>query len=267
LAEMTSFADWALVLAGSKRALESASKLKNVLRIGIVMRQSAPKSNSLCGEACVWRREGPSLMHRYNKRVHSYEGPNSMTQPESPNLTGKLLIAMPGMLDPRFIHSVIFMCAHSEEGAMGLIINKAVEEVGLKELLSQLEMETSPQISKVPVYFGGPVEQGRGFVLHSPDYESPVATLEIDDQFSMTATMDVLEEIGMGRGPERMLAALGYAGWGPGQLEDELAQNGWLTCDAESELVFDTPDVEKWEAALNSLGIDALALSATAGHA
>lgn len=190
-----------------------------------------------------------------------------MTQPMPSDLTGQLLIAMPGMGDPRFMHSVVYMCAHSDDGAMGLIINKAVAEVGLRELLSQLEIDTVPDLPAAPVFFGGPVEQGRGFVLHSSDYESPVATLTVDDTISMTATMDILEEIGAGRGPARRLLALGYAGWGPGQLEGELAQNGWLTCASDPELIFNTPNPEKWEAALHSLGVDALALSATAGHA
>lgn len=190
-----------------------------------------------------------------------------MTQAMPSDLTGQLLIAMPGMGDPRFMHSVVYMCAHSEDGAMGLIINKAVAEVGLRELLSQLEIDTVPDLPAAPVFFGGPVEQGRGFVLHSSDYESPVATLKVDDAVSMTATMDILEEIGAGRGPARRLLALGYAGWGPGQLEGELAQNGWLTCASDPELIFSTPNPEKWEAALHSLGVDALALSATAGHA
>lgn len=183
------------------------------------------------------------------------------------DLTGQLLIAMPGMLDPRFAHSVVYLCAYSDEGAMGLIINKPVADLSLGSLLSQLDIAVTDDFAPGPLHFGGPVEQGRGFVLHSPDYESPVAMLAVDDSMSMTATVDVLEEIGAGRGPQRRLVALGYAGWGPGQLENELAQNGWLTCDSDPDLVFDLPDTEKWEAALGTLGIDALALSATAGRA
>lgn len=190
-----------------------------------------------------------------------------MTSRLPSDLTGQLLIAMPGMADPRFMHSVVYMCAHSEDGAMGLIINKPVAEIGLRELLSQLEIETAPGLTAGPVHFGGPVEQGRGFVLHSTDYESPVATLKVEGGFSMTATLDILEEIGAGRGPVSRLMALGYAGWGPGQLEAEIGENGWLTCDASHDLVFDMPNTHKWEAALKTLGVDALALSATAGHA
>ncbi|WP_323765644.1 YqgE/AlgH family protein [Marinovum sp.] len=190
-----------------------------------------------------------------------------MTTADDSGLTGQLLIAMPGMLDPRFAHSVVYLCAHSPEGAMGLILNKPVADLGLGELLEQLEVPVTDDFRRAPMHFGGPVEQGRGFVLHTPDYESPVATLKVDAAVSMTATMDILEEIGAGRGPRRRLVALGYAGWGPGQLEMELGQNGWLTCEADAALIFDRPDAEKWEAALGVLGVDALALSATAGHA
>lgn len=199
--------------------------------------------------------------------MHNTKGHSTMTTPTPSDLTGQSLIAMPGMADPRFMHSVVFLCAHSEDGAMGLIINKPVADIGLRELLEQLEIEAAPGLRPDPVHFGGPVEQGRGFVLHSSEYESPVATLKIDESLSMTATLDILEEIGAGRGPEKTLMALGYAGWGPGQLEAELAQNGWLTCPSTDALLFDLPDQEKWEAALKSLGIDALALSSTAGHA
>lgn len=190
-----------------------------------------------------------------------------MTQPEASDLTGQLLIAMPGMLDPRFAHSVVFLCAHSDDGAMGLIVNKPVSDVGLKDLLSQLDIDMVPERAGMAIYFGGPVEPGRGFVLHSADYTSPVATLHVTDAVSMTATTDILEEIGAGAGPDKQLAALGYAGWGPGQLEAELGENGWLTCAADPALIFDLPDPEKWGAALKTLGIDPLALSATAGRA
>ncbi len=189
------------------------------------------------------------------------------TEAGDTGLTGQLLIAMPGMLDPRFAHSVVYLCAHSPEGAMGLILNKPVADLSLGELLAQLEVAVTDDFRRGAVHFGGPVEQGRGFVLHSPDYESPVATLQVDASVSMTATMDILEEIGAGRGPQRRLVALGYAGWGPGQLEGEIQANGWLTCEASPELVFDTRDAAKWTEALKSLGIDPLLLSAEAGHA
>ncbi|TNF20992.1 MAG: YqgE/AlgH family protein [Rhodobacteraceae bacterium] len=190
-----------------------------------------------------------------------------MTEAETTGLTGQLLIAMPGMMDPRFAHSVVYLCAHSNEGAMGLIINKPVADLDLGDLLRQLDLPVTDDFAPGRIHFGGPVEQARGFVLHTPDYSSPVATLTVDAEISMTATIDVLEEIGVGRGPKRRLVALGYAGWGPGQLEAELGQNGWLTCDSAPELIFGLPDAEKWEAALKRLGVDALALSSTAGHA
>ncbi|WGW04819.1 YqgE/AlgH family protein [Tropicibacter oceani] len=183
------------------------------------------------------------------------------------DLTGKMLIAMPGMGDPRFEHSVVFMCDHSDEGAMGLIVNKPSGDVDMKALLAQLDVAMSPDVTSRAVHFGGPVEMGRGFVLHSPDYASAMTTLQVRDDISMTATLDILEELGRGTGPAQWLMALGYSGWGPGQLESELAQNGWLVCDASARLIFDLPDVEKWEAALETLGVAALALSAEGGRA
>jgi putative transcriptional regulator len=184
------------------------------------------------------------------------------------NLTGKLLIAMPGMGDPRFAGSVVFLCAHSDEGAMGLIVNRRVDEVTFAEMLEQLEIEPDTPPRDVPVCYGGPVELRRGFVLHSTDYEARGEDgLEIDGRFSMTATLDILEDIARGRGPARALLALGYAGWGPGQLEAEIAQNGWLTAEASPDLVFGAAMDGKWEAALQSLGIHPLMLSSEAGHA
>jgi putative transcriptional regulator len=183
------------------------------------------------------------------------------------NLTGKLLIAMPAMGDPRFEQSVVLICAHSEEGAMGLIVNKPTGEVELSDMLEQLSISHGPQSRQMGVSFGGPVETGRGFVLHSLDYVSVVNTLRVEGVFGLTATLDILEEMAKGQGPNRALVAIGYAGWGPGQLESELAQNAWLTCDANMELVFDLPDQGKWDGALKSMGIDALMLSSDAGHA
>ncbi|MCK0151448.1 YqgE/AlgH family protein [Marivita sp. S6314] len=183
------------------------------------------------------------------------------------DLTGQLLIAMPGMPDPRFEHSLIYLCAHSDEGAMGLIVNKPSADVTFDNLIEQLSIDNPEEVSDLRVHFGGPVELGRGFVLHSPDFRSDMTTLNVDDSFAMTGTLDVLENIAKGTGPVKRLVVLGYAGWGPGQLEDEIASNGWLTCDASSELVFDTDDAQKWEAALGSLGITPLALSASGGRA
>ena len=182
-------------------------------------------------------------------------------------LNGKLLIAMPGMLDPRFAQSVVFLCAHSDDGAMGIVVNKPTSDLRLRELLDQLSINPGEDFRNLPIHFGGPVEHGRGFVLHDFGYHSSISTLNVNDDFAMTATMDVLEDLADGRGPGKAIIALGYAGWGPGQLEAEIAQNGWLTCDADCEIVFDMPDASKWEAALKKLGISALTLSSDAGHA
>jgi putative transcriptional regulator len=183
------------------------------------------------------------------------------------DLTGKILIAMPGMGDPRFEHSVVFICSHGEDGAMGLIVNKPTQNVHLSDLLDQLEIKPSDATGRLPVYFGGPVERARGFVLHSAEYTSNLQTLRVSDGFSMTATLDILEDIAGGTGPEQSLMLLGYAGWGEGQLEDEIGRNGWLTTDATDELVYTLKDNKKWAAALQALGIDPLVLSASAGHA
>lgn len=183
------------------------------------------------------------------------------------NLNGHLLIAMPGMGDSRFALSVVLICAHSSDGAMGLIVNKPASGLVLGELLDQLQITGQSDARHLPVHFGGPVESGRGFVLHDIGYHSSISTLKVNETFAMTATLDVLEDITEGRGPAQRIVALGYAGWGPGQLEEEIAQNAWLTTRADLDLVFNTPDPIKWEAALKCLGISALALSAEAGHA
>ena len=184
------------------------------------------------------------------------------------DLTGKLLIAMPGMGDPRFDRAVIMLCSHAPDGAMGLIVNKPAAGIDLAALLSHLEVETTAEgLGQHPVRFGGPVETGRGFVLHSRDYASRLQTLPVTDDIGMTATVDVIEDIARGKGPRSSLVCLGYSGWGPGQLEGEIAQNAWLTTDAPADLVFDLPDAAKWEGALRQLGIDPLALSASAGRA
>ncbi|WP_122072599.1 YqgE/AlgH family protein [Pseudophaeobacter sp. EL27] len=184
------------------------------------------------------------------------------------DLTGTLLIAMPGIGDPRFEHSVVFLCSHSDEGAMGLIINKVAPEVQLSNLLDQLEIPVAEEgRGAEAIRFGGPVETQRGFVLHSKDYESSINALVVPPGYGMTATLDILEDIAQGSGPEKLLIMLGYAGWGPGQLEAEIIANGWLTAESTDALIFDTADSEKWGAALGSLGIDPLSLSASAGTA
>ncbi len=193
--------------------------------------------------------------------------PGVPPQDDRLDLTGKLLVAMPAMRDQRFARAVVFLCAHSADGAMGLIVNKPVSDLRLHLLLTQVSLQVTSGVEDRPVYFGGPVETARGFVLHTAEYQSRVTTLPVTDDFGMTATLDVLEDLAAGHGPAQAVVALGYAGWGAGQLEAEIAQNGWLTVDATPELVFATPDAGKWEAALRGLGIDALALSPAAGRA
>nr|WP_319248383.1 YqgE/AlgH family protein [uncultured Celeribacter sp.] len=190
-----------------------------------------------------------------------------MTQPDNYDLTGKLLIAMPGIGDPRFENAVVFVCAHSDEGAMGLTINKASQEISVRDVFEQLEIHPSTHMQPLQVHLGGPVELGRGFVLHSSDYVADHASMEVDERFAMTASRDILRDMAQGDGPVARLLCLGYTGWGPGQLENEIAENGWLTCDASPELVFGTPDGGKWEAALLSLGVSPALLSADAGRA
>lgn len=186
---------------------------------------------------------------------------------DTSELGGKLLVAMPGMGDTRFEGAVVFMCEHGRKGSMGLIVNKPSLELKFDELLEQLGIERGPAIEVPKVHFGGPVEMGRGFVLHTADYGENETTLKVDDEFGMTATIDVLEDMAAGRGPGRAILALGYAGWAPGQLEGEIAQNGWLTCDATPELVFEKRNIDKWNAAMKSIGIDPKLLSSTAGRA
>ena len=183
------------------------------------------------------------------------------------DLTGHLLIAMPGMGDPRFDRSVVYLCTHSDEGAMGLIVNKPAADLTVSNLLEQLDIPGSERFAHRPVYFGGPVEAGRGFVLHSDDYKSDLQSLSMGDGLAMTATLDVLEAMARGQGPKQALMMLGYAGWGPGQLEDEIAQNGWLTVAATHDLVFTHANPDKWENGLKLLGITPLMLSGEAGHA
>lgn len=190
-----------------------------------------------------------------------------MSDDLSTSLEGQLLIAMPGTGDPSFDKSVVFMCVHSEEGALGLIVNKPSPDLHFSNLLEQLDIDVGDPQRDIDVHFGGPVEHGRGFVLHSGDYRSNSSTLRVNKAFGMTATRDVLEDIALGRGPHSALLALGYSGWGPGQLESEIKANGWLTCDADHGLVFGNDDDAKWDKALKSLGVDALLLSDTAGRA
>ncbi|HHZ75354.1 MAG TPA: YqgE/AlgH family protein [Rhodospirillales bacterium] len=181
-------------------------------------------------------------------------------------VTGQLLIAMPGMRDERFAKSVIYMCAHSEEGAMGLVLNQRLDSLTFAELISQLELDEKHLSRDVPVHFGGPVESGRGFVLHTSDYQQD-ATLEVVNGVALTATVEILKAIAQGKGPQKSLLALGYAGWGPGQLDMEIRANGWLQVPSDSEIIFDIEPDTKWERAIQRLGIDPRMLSDDVGHA
>jgi putative transcriptional regulator len=188
-------------------------------------------------------------------------------------LDGQVLIAMPGIGDSRFARSLIYMCAHSENGAMGLIINKPAPMMFFSDIVSQLHipgLESSdllpPELQTLPVLFGGPVEQNRGFVLHSRDYFSTNASLAIRDDIALTATVEILEAIARGVGPRKIMMALGYSGWVAGQLEDEIMRNGWLNCEADDALLFGSEQDSKYEAALRKLGVDPSMLSAEAGH-
>lgn len=182
-------------------------------------------------------------------------------------LAGKLIVAMPAMGDPRFERSVILICAHSDEGAMGLIVNKPVPDFSFAELLAQLKIAGKPGGRDISVHFGGPVERGRGFVLHSSDYSGGSSTTPVRGGLGMTATLDVLEALAQGAGPRQALLALGYAGWGAGQLESEIARNDWLVADLAEDLIFSPQDSGKWMGALRHMGIDPISLSPSAGRA
>ena len=182
------------------------------------------------------------------------------------DLTHKFLIAMPAMADPNFSGAVVYICEHTEKGALGLVINRPTE-LTLETLFDRidLKLEIAPW-KGAPVYFGGPVQTERGFVLHGPS-KTYSSTLPITPEVSLTTSKDVLEAVAEGSGPDKMLVTLGYSGWGAGQLESEIAQNAWLTVTARPEIIFDTPADEKYNAALKLLGVDTLQLSGQAGHA
>ena len=189
-------------------------------------------------------------------------------------LDGQMLIAMPSMRDERFSRALIYVCAHSSEGAMGIVVNQPASNINFPDLLVQLEVIPAADLIQLPrraeavkVLKGGPVETGRGFVLHSADFFIENSTLPIDDGICLTATLDILKAIARGNGPVSALLALGYAGWAAGQLETEIQANGWLHCAADAELIFG-PDIEgKYEKALKKIGIDLGMLSSEAGHA
>lgn len=192
-------------------------------------------------------------------------------KPAGGYLEGQVLIAMPNMPDPKFEHAVVYMCAHSERGAMGLVLNKLVSNITFPDLLRQLRIR--PQARRPagkPVQFGGPVEPARGFVLHTLDYSAGESTVKIGQHgpsVGLTATVDVLKAIADGRGPANSMLALGYAGWGAGQLENEIRRNGWLTCQADDHLIFGQELRTKWEHAIKKLGFNPSQLSRDSGRA
>jgi putative transcriptional regulator len=189
-------------------------------------------------------------------------------------LDGQMLVAMPGMLDERFARSVIYLCAHSEDGAMGIVINRPANAVKFPDLLVQLDVIEKEDVIRLPrmagsmqVLKGGPVETERGFVLHTNDFFIDNSTLPIDKGVSLTATVDILRAIAAGSGPDRAVLALGYAGWQAGQLESEMQHNGWLNVPADTSLIFDAALDSKYERAIQYFGIDLARLSSQAGHA
>ena len=206
--------------------------------------------------------------------VQARAGSKSRVHAHGGFLDGQMLVAMPGMADERFARSVIYICAHSEEGAMGIVINRAAPKIKFTELLVQLDVIEKDHVIRLPskagstqVLKGGPVETGRGFVLHSNDFFIDNSTLPIDESVSLTATLDILRAIADGTGPSNAVLALGYAGWQAGQLETEMQGNGWLNVPADFSLIFDTSLDSKYERAVGNLGIDLSRLSLQAGHA
>ena len=191
-----------------------------------------------------------------------------MTPVEKRNeyLKGQILIAMPNMPDPRFSQTVIYVCAHNSEGAMGLVVNRPLGSPAYLSLMEQLDIDVSKASRKIDMLFGGPVEMDRGFVLHSSDYYKDT-TMLVDKEIALTGTVDILRDIVAGRGPKDHLVALGYSGWGPGQLDNEIKGNGWLNVNADKTLLFDSDPADKWQRAMKKLGIDPLMLSDDTGNA
>ncbi len=181
-------------------------------------------------------------------------------------LTGQVLIAMPAMTDPRFAQSVIYMCAHTHDGAMGIVINRPLTNPSFEDLLRQLKVDPVPPAREIRLCSGGPIDNARGFVLHTVDW-TDTASLRVDDTLALTASLDILKAIANGGGPRQSLLALGYAGWGPGQLDAEMQNNAWLSAPASLDVIFDADDASKWRPALGQLHVDPLLLSATAGRA
>jgi putative transcriptional regulator len=187
-------------------------------------------------------------------------------QKTSGYLAGQILVAMPQMEDPRFARAVVYLCAHSAEGAMGIVVNRPLATMTFGELLEQLDIAPGDDCVEATIHSGGPVESGRGFVLHSTDYVLD-STMVVDGTVALTATVDVLRAMAEGRGPRRFLLALGYAGWGSGQLDAEIRENAWLNVPSDEDLLFDADLDQKYAQAIHKLGIDVGLLSADAGHA
>ena len=188
-----------------------------------------------------------------------------MTIPDL-NLSNHFLIAMPSMLDPTFGGTVVYLCEHNEHGALGMVINKPTD-ITINDLFARLELKSEiAPFSEKPVMFGGPVQDDRGFVLHSP-LGAFSSMLKVTDDIAFTTSRDVLEAVASGKGPQRLLVSIGYSGWGAGQLEQEISRNGWLTVAADPKVIFDLPINERYHAAIKLLGIDPTMLSAGAGHA
>ncbi|WP_404380858.1 YqgE/AlgH family protein [Caenispirillum salinarum] len=188
------------------------------------------------------------------------------TLSESGYLVGKCLVAMPAMEDTNFSRTVVYVCAHTSEGAMGLVVNRTIDQLSFDDILEQMDIEPGVGTQSIRVHFGGPVEAARGFVLHTADYRDE-GTLPVDSNISLTATADVLKDIAKGSGPRRRLMVLGYAGWGSGQLDEELKENAWLICPPDEKLLFGEDNEAKWNTAMKLMGIDMSRLSDTAGHA
>jgi putative transcriptional regulator len=185
----------------------------------------------------------------------------------SPNyLVGQFLVAMPGMADPRFENTVVYMCHHASDGAMGLIVNRAIDDIAFGDILGQLDIRAGRSLDHIKVHRGGPVETSRGFVLHTADYKRE-GTLVVNEEIALSATTEVLRAIAYGEGPSRNLLALGYAGWGEGQLDEEIKHNAWLSVPADLDLLFSDDLGSKWGRSLAKLGINPAMLSANAGHA
>lgn len=210
----------------------------------------------------------------FGGKIASAQAPDLRAASSRGYLDGQMLVAMPLMEDERFARTVIYVCAHSAEGAMGIVVNQPAGTIDFPDLLVQLDIIDEAEQIKLPedvesmkVLKGGPVKTGHGFVLHSSDFFIENSTLPIDDGISLTATLDILKAIAKGSGPRQAILALGYAGWAPGQLETEIQGNGWLHCPADPDLIFDGDVDSKYERALRKIGIDLAMLSNEAGHA